>query len=284
MTPAAGGGTNSRRNRLSHSEGIPCRQSARRVRRARRRGSRSRRSPCPRWRRSRRSTSTPRATTTPTRQLYAGFTEATGIQVNRIEGQPDELIARMKAEGANSPADILLTVDAGRIWLADQEGLLQPVASRRARGAHPRAPAPPRRPLVRLLAARADDLLRQGPGREPAADLRGARRPGLERQGLHPLVLERLQPVADGRDHRPRRRGRREGLGRRACSTTSRAPAGGRRHRPARRASSPAPATWRSPTATTSPARIGRAGRGPERGKSTRSAGCCRTRTPPAPT
>ena len=62
-------------------------------------------------------------------QLYAGFTEATGIQVNRIEGQPDELIVRIKAEGANSPADIILTVDAGRIWLADREGLLQPISS-----------------------------------------------------------------------------------------------------------------------------------------------------------
>jgi iron(III) transport system substrate-binding protein len=62
-------------------------------------------------------------------QLYSDFTEATGIEVNRIEGEPEELIARMKAEGANSPADILLTVDAGRIWLADREGLLQPVRS-----------------------------------------------------------------------------------------------------------------------------------------------------------
>ena len=61
--------------------------------------------------------------------LYSDFTEATGIQVNRIEGTPEELIARMKAEGANSPADIFLTVDAGRIWLADREGLLQPVNS-----------------------------------------------------------------------------------------------------------------------------------------------------------
>ncbi len=61
--------------------------------------------------------------------LYEGFTEATGIAVNRIEGEADELIARMKAEGANSPADVLLTVDAGRIWLAETEGLLQPVES-----------------------------------------------------------------------------------------------------------------------------------------------------------
>lgn len=62
-------------------------------------------------------------------QLYELFTNATGIKVNRIEGTPEEMIARMKAEGANSPADIYMTVDAGRIWLADKEGLLQPVES-----------------------------------------------------------------------------------------------------------------------------------------------------------
>ncbi len=61
--------------------------------------------------------------------IYTAFTEATGIEVNRIEGEADELIARMKAEGANSPADVFLTVDAGRIWLADQQGLLQAVQS-----------------------------------------------------------------------------------------------------------------------------------------------------------
>ena len=62
-------------------------------------------------------------------RLYSDFTEATGITVNRIEGTPEELIARMQAEGANSPADIFLTVDAGRIWLADKDNLLQPVTS-----------------------------------------------------------------------------------------------------------------------------------------------------------
>ncbi len=62
-------------------------------------------------------------------QLYDLFTEATGIAVNRIEGTPEELLARLQAEGANSPADLVLTVDAGRIWLYDKEGLLQPVES-----------------------------------------------------------------------------------------------------------------------------------------------------------
>jgi iron(III) transport system substrate-binding protein len=62
-------------------------------------------------------------------QLYSDFTEATGITINRIEGTPEEMIARMQAEGANSPADLFLTVDAGRIWLADRDDLLQPVHS-----------------------------------------------------------------------------------------------------------------------------------------------------------
>ena len=62
-------------------------------------------------------------------RLYSDFTEATGITINRIEGTPEELIARMQAEGANSPADVFLTIDAGRIWLADKDGLLQPVHS-----------------------------------------------------------------------------------------------------------------------------------------------------------
>ncbi len=61
--------------------------------------------------------------------LYSDFTAETGIQVNRIEGTPEELIARMQAEGVNSPADIFLTVDAGRIWLAQKDGLLKAVHS-----------------------------------------------------------------------------------------------------------------------------------------------------------
>jgi len=61
--------------------------------------------------------------------LYDGFTEATGITVNLIEAAADELIARLVAEGENSPADLLITVDAGRLWRADDAGLFQPVSS-----------------------------------------------------------------------------------------------------------------------------------------------------------
>jgi iron(III) transport system substrate-binding protein len=62
-------------------------------------------------------------------KLYDDFTAATGITVNRLEGNADEILERLKAEGANSPADVVLLVDAGRLYRADQAGLLQPVSS-----------------------------------------------------------------------------------------------------------------------------------------------------------
>lgn len=62
-------------------------------------------------------------------RLYSEFEEATGITINRIDGNADELIERMAAEGANSPADVLLTVDASRITRAESAGVLQAVES-----------------------------------------------------------------------------------------------------------------------------------------------------------
>src|SRR5690606_1689085 len=61
--------------------------------------------------------------------LYDRFTEEIGITINRIEGRADELVARMTSEGANSPADLFITADAGALWRAQQAGLLQPVES-----------------------------------------------------------------------------------------------------------------------------------------------------------
>jgi len=61
--------------------------------------------------------------------IYANFTKATGIRVNRIEAEADKLVERIRAEGANSPADVLVTVDSGRIWRAHEAGLLQPLRS-----------------------------------------------------------------------------------------------------------------------------------------------------------
>ena len=61
--------------------------------------------------------------------LYANFEKATGIKINRIEGPEDPLIERMKSEGVKSPADVLVTVDMGRLLKAQQLGLFQPVRS-----------------------------------------------------------------------------------------------------------------------------------------------------------
>jgi len=62
--------------------------------------------------------------------LYNNFTKQTGIRINRIEAGDDQLIERLKSEGANSPADVLLIVDAARLAQADDLGLFQPIKSK----------------------------------------------------------------------------------------------------------------------------------------------------------
>ena len=61
--------------------------------------------------------------------LYERFTALTGVRVNVIEGNADQLIARMTSEGAASPADLFVTADAGALWRAQNASLLQPVTS-----------------------------------------------------------------------------------------------------------------------------------------------------------
>jgi iron(III) transport system substrate-binding protein len=62
--------------------------------------------------------------------LYANFTRQTGIKINRIEAKEDELLERIRNEGAKSPADIFITVDAARLAKADELGLFAPVRSK----------------------------------------------------------------------------------------------------------------------------------------------------------
>lgn len=61
--------------------------------------------------------------------LYANFTKATGIKINRIEGKEDALLERIRNEGENSPADVFITVDASRLAKADEAGVFAPVKS-----------------------------------------------------------------------------------------------------------------------------------------------------------
>lgn len=62
-------------------------------------------------------------------QLYSDFTKATGIKINRVDGDDAGIVARLKSEGTASPADVILLVDAARLSKAESEGLFQPLKS-----------------------------------------------------------------------------------------------------------------------------------------------------------
>jgi len=61
--------------------------------------------------------------------LYEAYEKATGVEVQVVEADGDLLIERIKADGAGKPPDVIITVDSGRLWRADQEGLFAPSSS-----------------------------------------------------------------------------------------------------------------------------------------------------------
>ncbi|MET1029324.1 MAG: Fe(3+) ABC transporter substrate-binding protein [Dongiaceae bacterium] len=63
-------------------------------------------------------------------QIYQLFTKQTGIQVKAIQGKAEELMERIRLEGESSPADLFITVDAGNLWRAEEDNLLQPIQSK----------------------------------------------------------------------------------------------------------------------------------------------------------
>jgi iron(III) transport system substrate-binding protein len=62
--------------------------------------------------------------------LYADFTKSTGIKVNRVDSDDAGILTRLSAEGSASPADVILLVDAARLWRAEVQGLFLPVKSK----------------------------------------------------------------------------------------------------------------------------------------------------------
>jgi len=102
--------------------------------------------------------------------LLDRFTEQTGIETRLVTAKADKLLVRLQNEGRNTPADLFITVDAGRLHRAKKAGVLQPVES--------------------------EALKRSVP-----AHLRD--RPALEGADLHSRLRQHLQPVAGGfPDHR----------------------------------------------------------------------------------
>jgi iron(III) transport system substrate-binding protein len=71
--------------------------------------------------------------------LLETYTKASGQEIQFISDSGPVLIERLKAEGAKTSADLLLTVDAGNLWLATQQGLLQPISSEPLKGAIPKS-------------------------------------------------------------------------------------------------------------------------------------------------
>ena len=69
--------------------------------------------------------------------LYSDFTKATGIKINRVDSDDAGIIARLKAEGTASPADVILLVDAARLWKGEVDGMFLPVKSKTLEAAIP---------------------------------------------------------------------------------------------------------------------------------------------------
>lgn len=69
--------------------------------------------------------------------MYEAFTRTTGIKINRVDADDAGILARLRAEGAASPADVVLLVDAARLALADSQGLFQPIKSAKLDAAIP---------------------------------------------------------------------------------------------------------------------------------------------------
>lgn len=69
--------------------------------------------------------------------MYSDFSKATGIRINRVDADDAGILARLKAEGAASPADVILLVDAARLWRAEVDGLFLPIQSAKLQEAIP---------------------------------------------------------------------------------------------------------------------------------------------------
>jgi iron(III) transport system substrate-binding protein len=125
--------------------------------------------------------------------LYANFTKATGIKINRLDGKEDELVERIRNEGTASPADILITVDAARLEVADTLGLFAPLQSRLL---DERIPANLRTPTWAAFSTRARVIVYNKAAIKPAqvqtyADLAKPAMKGqvCVRSGSHPYNL-----------------------------------------------------------------------------------------------
>ena len=158
--------------------------------------------------------------------LYANFTRQTGIRINRIEGREEELLERMRNEGANSPADVFITVDAARLSIADSMGLFGPIDSKVIEA---RIPAHLRTPDWAAFSVRARVIVYNKANVDPAQvqtyeDLANPRLKGkfCSRSGSHPYNVSLLSSIIAHHGE-----ARAEEWARGAAANFARAPKGG---------------------------------------------------------
>lgn len=139
--------------------------------------------------------------------MYDKFTETTGIKINRVDADDAGIVARLRAEGSSSPADVILLVDAARLATADAQGLFQPIKSAKldaAIPAHLRADATPQGVTWTGFSTRARVIV-YDPLRVKAADvatyeqLADPKLKGLlcTRSGSHPYNLSLFATVVE---------------------------------------------------------------------------------------
>lgn len=139
--------------------------------------------------------------------MYEAFTRTTGIKINRVDADDAGIVARLRAEGAASPADVVMLVDAARLAVADSQGLFQPIKSAKLDAAIPpnlRAAATPEGVTWTGFSTRARVIV-YDPTRVKAADvatyeqLADPRLKGLvcTRSGSHPYNLSLFATVVE---------------------------------------------------------------------------------------
>ncbi len=135
-------------------------------------------------------------------KLYDLFKQKTGITVNWVQGNADEIVQRIRSEGSNSPADIFMTVDAARLWRAQNEGFFQPIQSQTLSKNIPESLRDPEGYWFGLTKRARGDHVQQGQGgSQRALHLRRSGQPQVAGQGAHPLLQQCVQPISDGLDH-----------------------------------------------------------------------------------
>lgn len=139
--------------------------------------------------------------------MYEAFTRTTGIKINRVDADDAGILARLRAEGAASPADVVMLVDAARLAVADSQGLFQPIKSAKLDAAIPanlRAAATPEGVTWTGFSTRARVIV-YDPTRVKAADvatyeqLADPKLKGLvcTRSGSHPYNLSLFATVVE---------------------------------------------------------------------------------------